>query len=155
MAFMDKAKQKAAELAEQAQRGVQQGQQKLDERAKRKQLEQAAAQLGWATYRGRTQGGVDETELARLTSRIADLEAELAALIASATQGTSGGWTAGRYGRQQGWGPGTTADRAGGTFTSTGTGTTSTGTGAGTGSGTGGSTWDSAHSSDPARHDQP
>lgn len=70
-------------LAGQAQRGLEQGaqqvQDKLDELRLRRRFNELARQLGRAVYQGREQGGADETEVARICAQMAAVEAELAA----------------------------------------------------------------------------
>jgi hypothetical protein len=69
-------------LAEQAQRGLGQGaqqvQDKLEELRRRRRFNELARQLGRAVYQGRRQGGADETEVARICAQMAAVEAELA-----------------------------------------------------------------------------
>ena len=72
--FTDRATRIASDLADQARRGVEFGQARLD----------LARQLGWTVHRGRVSGTLDEAEVARLSGLISAGEAALAAATAKA-----------------------------------------------------------------------
>jgi hypothetical protein len=78
MAFRDDARA----FAEQAQRAIEQGigqvQERVEEVRRRRQFNELARQLGLLVYHGRGAGGVDEVAVARLSARMAELEADLA-----------------------------------------------------------------------------
>jgi hypothetical protein len=82
--FTDRATRIASDLADQARRGVEFGQARLDLARQRRELDALARQLGWTVHRGRVSGTLDETEVARLSGLISAGEAALAAATAKA-----------------------------------------------------------------------
>jgi hypothetical protein len=70
-------------LAEQAQRSLEQGakqmQDRVDDLRRRRRFNELARQLGRAVYQGRRRGGPDEAEVERLCAEMAAVEAEIAA----------------------------------------------------------------------------
>lgn len=80
--FTDRATRIASDLADQARRGVEFGQARLDLARQRRELDALARQLGWTVHRGRVSGTVDEAEVARLSGLISAGEAALAAATA-------------------------------------------------------------------------
>jgi hypothetical protein len=85
--FFDRVRETASDLGNQAQRGLDQGQAKLDERGMRKDCDNLAKQIGYLVWQGRTQGGgPDEAELERLCGLLSAREADIANLRQRAAQ---------------------------------------------------------------------
>ena len=82
--FTDRATRIASDLADQARRGIEFGQARLDLARQRRELDALARQLGWTVHRGRVSGTLDEAEVARLSGLISAGEAALAAATAKA-----------------------------------------------------------------------
>jgi len=78
MGFMDKVKQAAQDVATEAKKATSQAQEKLEETQIKKKMNEAAQQLGWVTYRERTQGEAPGADADRLVSEISALEQQLA-----------------------------------------------------------------------------
>jgi hypothetical protein len=82
--FTDRATRIASDLADQARRGVEFGQARLDLSRQRRELDALARQLGWTVHRGRVSGSLDQAEVTRLSGLISAGEAALAAATAKA-----------------------------------------------------------------------
>ena len=92
MAFLDEARQ----LAEQATRSIEQGldqvRVRVDELQRQRRFNELGRQLGLLVYRARRAGGaLDETEVERLCSEMAAIEATLPAGTAGRRAGTAHG----------------------------------------------------------------
>ncbi len=78
MGFMDKMKQAAQDVATEAKKATSQAQEKIEGTQVKKKMNEAAQQLGWLTYRERTQGTPAGADADRLISEISALERQLA-----------------------------------------------------------------------------
>ena len=85
MGFLDKAKEKASHLAEQAK-------DKLDDVKEKRKVDDLLDDLGRIVYRQRTERGEagDETEIVRLVGELRTLEAEGSEVIATAAAPVEG-----------------------------------------------------------------
>jgi hypothetical protein len=85
MGFMDKVKDTASKAAEQVQKGVETGQDKLEESKLKKRIGDLKEELGGVVYGQRT-GAIpaDDTEIARIVTEITSTEQELEQLKAQA-----------------------------------------------------------------------
>ena len=98
--FFDRVRETATDLGNQAQRGLDQGQAKLDERGMRKDCDNLAKQIGYLVWQARSQGASpDETELERLCGLLTAREADIAAVRQRAAQPPPQ-----QQPQQQGWG---------------------------------------------------
>ena len=78
MGFMDKVKQAAQDVTSEAKKATGQAQDKIEEAKLKKKMNETAQQLGWLTYRERTQGTPSGSDADRLVSEISALEQKLA-----------------------------------------------------------------------------
>jgi hypothetical protein len=85
MSFMDKVKDTASKAAEQVQKGVETGQDKLEESKLKKKIGDLKEELGGVVYGQRT-GAIptDDAEITRLVGEITSTEQELEKLKADA-----------------------------------------------------------------------
>src|SRR3954464_3614553 len=101
--FFDRVRDAATDLSQQAQRGIDQGQAKLDEGRVRRESDDLAKQLGYLVHRARVEGTEpDQAEVERLSAQLATWDEELAKVKARAAAPPppqQGGW-----GQQQGQG---------------------------------------------------
>jgi hypothetical protein len=104
--FFDRVRDAATDLSQQAQRGIDQGQAKLDEGRVRRESDDLAKQLGYLVHRARVEGTEpDQAEIERLSAQLATWDAELAKIKARAAASPpqqQGGW--GQQQGQSGWG---------------------------------------------------
>jgi hypothetical protein len=102
--FFDRVRDAANDLGQQAQRGIDQGQAKLDEGRVRRESDDLAKQLGYLVHRARIEGTEpDQAEVERLSAQLAAREDELdkiKARAAAAPPQQQGGWNQ----QQGGWG---------------------------------------------------
>lgn len=93
MGFMDKMKQAAQDVASEAKKATGQAQGKIEEAQVKKKMNEAAQQLGWLTYRERTQGAPGGADADRLVSEISAFEAQLASEAGQTPSPTEPGGT--------------------------------------------------------------
>src|SRR4051812_25045882 len=108
--FFDRVREAATDLGQQAQRGIDQGQAKLDESRVRRECDDLAKQIGYLVHRARTEGTQpDAAELDRLSGQLITREQEMETIkarAAAAPQQQSWGGQWGQPGQQQGgWAP--------------------------------------------------
>jgi hypothetical protein len=93
--FFDRVRETASDLGNQAQRGIDQGQAKLDETRLRRECDDLARQIGYLVQRGRAGGVADQAEIDHLCALLAAREADIVTIrhrAAAQPQPAPTGW---------------------------------------------------------------
>ena len=90
MGFMDKVKATAQDVAAEAKKATAQAQHKMGEVQLKKQMDDAAKQLGYLVYEERTQGVTEGSEADRLVTEMQSLKRQIAEAQSAAAAAQAG-----------------------------------------------------------------